>query len=307
MRVVYFGTAEFAVAPLRAIANHVVLVVAQPDRHSGRGMRLQPTPVHSAAIELGLPFVSPERCRDPEFFDTLQELQPDVLVVAAYGQIMPVRLFETARNGGINLHGSILPKYRGAAPIQRAIMAGEKETGVTLMQMDKGMDTGDMIDIARVMIDPDETYGELQARLSATAATQIAEWLPRLCTGQYPRNPQDHNQATHAAKITKEDGEIRIENDAREEYNRFRAVTPAPGAWIAHETGPVKILRASRSGVHAGRGKVEVLPGDAGLHLGIGDRTLCLELVQPAGRKPTSGRDFANGTRLKSGDTWPSG
>ena len=169
MRIVYFGTSDFAVPALRALAEHVVLVVSQPDRPTGRGMKLQSSPVKKLALELGLPVETPEKARTPEFVEQVAAIGADVHVVAAYGQILSVKLLETAKNGGINLHGSILPAYRGAAPIQRSILNGDHETGVTLMQMDKGMDTGDMIAVAKTPIGPDETYGELQTRLSEIA------------------------------------------------------------------------------------------------------------------------------------------
>src|SRR5437588_4185573 len=226
MRIVFFGTGDFAVPGLEAVREHTVLVVTQPDRPSGRGMNLQPSPVKLKAIELGQPIEKPDKTRNPEFIKRIKDLQPDFLLVAAYGQILPQALLDTARHGGINIHGSILPKYRGAAPIQRSILNGETETGVTLMQMDKGMDTGDIILIVKTPIDRFETYGELQHRLSHIGAYLVREMLPRLETGLYPRMSQPSEGATIAPKVRKEEAELRFEQSAQEAYNRFRAFTP---------------------------------------------------------------------------------
>jgi methionyl-tRNA formyltransferase len=300
--IVYFGTGSFAVPPLEAIADKVSLVVTQPDRRSGRGMAEQASPVKVKALELGLAVQTPEKARDPAFVALVAELQPSILVVASYGQILSMALLEIAAHGGINLHGSILPKYRGAAPIQRAILQGETETGVTLMRMDRGMDTGDMIEIRRTPIGPDETYGELQDRLSILAAKQIANWVDRLVGGDYPREAQNPDVATIAPKITKEEAELHFERDAAEEYNRFRAFTPAPGAWMATRFGKLRISEARLMEMGS---LSEFPPGTI-----VGPNTVAFEngslelvQVQPEGRKRMSGRDFFNGMRLKVGES----
>lgn len=298
MKFVYFGTADFAVPPLRAIAEHVCLVVSQPDRPSGRGHKLQPSPVKAAALELGIPVLTPEKCREPEFIAHVAALEPDALIVAAYGQIMPTRLFDTARHGGINLHGSILSKYRGAAPIQRAIMNGETETGVTLMQMDKGMDTGDMIDLVRTPIGPDETYGELAQRLSMLAAEQLSSWAARLASGDYPRQPQDHEQATHAAKIERSESYLSVTRPLESEYCRFRGVTPAPGALLPSQWGDLKIRAARLSPLAVPLGEFLV---QQGLFVGFEGGAMELVTLQEPGGKPLSGQDFANGHRIITG------
>jgi len=298
MKFVYFGTADFAVAPLAAIAPHVALVVSQPDRPSGRGMKLQPSPVKAKALELGIPVLTPEKCREDAFIAAVAEFEPDALIVAAYGQIMPMRLFETAKHGGINLHGSLLPKYRGAAPIQRAIMNGDAETGVTLMQMDKGMDTGDMIDMVRTPIGADETYGELATRLSELAAAQLAEWASRLAGGDYPRTPQDHAHATHAAKIDRSESVLATDRNVQQEYNRFRGVTPAPGALLPSQWGDLKIRAARLSSLAVPKGELLV---QKGLFVGFEGGALELVTLQAPGAKPMSGADFANGHRVSSG------
>jgi len=301
MKFVFFGTAEFAVAPLQAIAPHVSLVVCQPPRPSGRGMKLQPSPVQAAAERAGLPVLTPDRARSPEFVERVREEHADALIVAAYGQILSVALLESAAHGGINLHGSILPKYRGAAPIQRCLLEGRSMTGVTLMQMDKGMDTGDMIDVAELAINADETYGELQGRLAEMAADLLERWAPRLAVGDYPRLPQDGSRATHAAKIERSDGLLDVRLPIGDVYNRFRAVTPSPGAFFALEEGPLRVLTCRRVV------DMEAVPGqivkrDGAWCLACQCGWLEIARVRPAGRSEMPFGDYLNGRRLASGD-----
>ena len=301
MRIVYFGTAAFAVPALKAMAEHVCLVVTQPDRMGGRGMKLQTSPVKQAALELGLTVESPEKSRTSEFVDTLRSHEADVLLVAAYGQILSTAVLESAKRGGINLHGSILPKYRGAAPIQRCILVGETVSGVTLMQMAKGMDTGDVIAIETTSIGPDESYGDLQDRLAVIAAQMSKDWLPRICAGNYSRKPQDHAAATMAPKVEKAEAELKFGRDAHQEYNRVRAFTPAPGAFMKTRFGLVKIGKA-RLGTDEGQPGV-VLSTSESCQVAFHTGSLNLLELQPEGKKRMTGRDFANGLRLKPGDT----
>ena len=300
MRLIYFGTADFAVPALRAVADSVVLVVSQPDRPTGRGLKLQASPVKQAALELGLPVETPEKCRAPEFVERLKAEHADALLVAAYGQILSQAVLDSAPRGGINLHGSILPEYRGAAPIQRAILDGKTETGVTLMQMDKGMDTGDMIAISRTPIGPDETAGMLTPRLAEIAADLAREWMPKIVAGDYPRTPQDSDLSTMAPKVTKAEAEIRCERPAAEEYNRFRAFTPAPGAYLIVGDTPVKLLEVGRSEGEGEPGTLLVLSPDPVFAFAQG--ALSFRRVQPAGKAAMAGRDWVNGLRLKVGD-----
>ena len=300
MRIVFFGTGSFAVPTLRAAAEHVVLVVTQPDRPSGRGMRLQPSPVKEAALELGLAVATPEKSRAPEFVQILTDQNADFLLVASYGQILSQAVLDCTKRGGINLHGSILPKYRGAAPIQRAILDGETQTGVTLMQMDKGMDTGDMIDLSTTLIGPDETYGQLQDRLAVIAAELAQKWIDRIAEGNNPRTNQDSSQATIAPKITREEGELSPSRPAQAEYNRFRAFTPSPGAYIKTQTGLLKISQARLSELQGE--PATVLATKEGLVLAFQGGSLELLELLPEGKKRMSGRDFANGARLRVGD-----
>lgn len=302
MKLVFFGTGSFAVPALKALAPHIELVVSQPDRPTGRGMRLHPSPVRMAALELGLPSATPEKCRAPEFVAELRAIGADALVVASYGQILSNAVLDSAARGGINLHGSILPAWRGAAPIQRSILAGDTETGVTLMQMDRGMDTGDMIDVERTPIGPDETYSELQDRLAVIAAGLAERWMPRIVAGDYPRTPQNSELATLAPKVAKEEAELRFERPAEEEYRRFRAFTDTPGAFLQTSVGKIKLSRVRLSAHGSGL----TVPGtvvavSSGLTVAFGEGALELLELQPEGKKRMSGRDFANGARLKTG------
>lgn len=301
MRVVYFGTAEFAVPALEAVSESVVLAVSQPDRPSGRGMRLKPSPVREAAERLGIPVATPEKARDPSFIQAVRELEPDLLLVAAYGQILRQALLDTGRQGAFNLHGSVLPQWRGAAPIQRCIESGANETGVTLMKMDAGMDTGDIVAVAKTTIGPDETADELGARLAVLAAELAMDWLPRLASGDYPTVPQDDSLATHAAKLTKEDCRLDVFGEAQSEYDKFRAVTSRPGAWIETRLGPVRVLEA-RLHPDATGDPGSVAEAKQGLVVAFRNGGLRLERVQAPGKGPVTGREFANGARLAVGD-----
>lgn len=318
MRLVFLGTSEFAVPILRALASDVILVMCQPDRPSGRGLKLQPAPVKLAAAELGIPVLTPVKASSPEIinrfipgaspasdvnppdWDIRMDERPDAFVVAAYGQILSQAFLDSATRGGINIHGSILPKYRGAAPIQRAILDGETETGVTLMQMDKGMDTGDIIAISRTPIGPDETYGELQERLAHMGAELAKEWMARIVAGDYPRQPQGSEQATYAPKINREETEIHFDRQAQEEYRRFRAFTPSPGAYIVIGGVKVKLTQVRQGALGGKAGEVLALSPD--LCVAFEESSLIFKEVQPAGKPRMSGRDWANGLRLRMGD-----
>lgn len=262
-------------------------------------MKLQSSPVKQAAEELGLPVLTPEKARAQEFVEHIRNLQADALVVAAYGQILSQALLDSAKRGGINLHGSLLPKYRGAAPIQRAILDGETETGVTLMQMDKGMDTGDVIAMDKIGIGPDDTYGDLESALGHLGADMAYLWMPRICLGDYPRVPQNHEAATLAPKINKEEAQLRFDHDAEGEYRRFRAFTPSPGAWIQTSVGKIRLSECRRSDLSGAPG--EILDTRRTLTISFRDGALELVSIQPEGKKRMAGKDFANGARLQVG------
>lgn len=302
MRVVFFGTGTFAVPALRAIAGDVILAVAQPARPSGRGKSVRPSAVEAEARELGIEVATPEKARAVEFVERIEALAPDALVVASYGQILSQRLLDAARIGGINLHGSILPRWRGAAPIQRAIEAGDPETGVTLMQMDRGMDTGDAIADVRTAIAPDETAAELSDRLALLGAGLLTEWWPRLAAGTYPRTPQPDEGVTLAPKLTKDEARLDLRDGAATIVRKANAFSPSPGAFLLTESGPAKLLRArlaegtGRPGEILARRPLVVAAGEGALEI--------VEIAPPGGRR-ASGADWANGGRLRVGDALP--
>ncbi len=298
MSLIFFGTGSFAIPTLRSLADSVTLVITQPDRPTGRGLKLTPSPVKQVALELGITVETPEKARAPEWVERIQALRPDALVVASYGQILSQRLLDSARIGGINLHGSILPRYRGAAPIQRAIFSGDSETGITLMQMDKGMDTGDIIHVETTEIGHDETYGELQDRLALVAAQIAVDWMPRLLGGSYSRQTQDNAFATSAPKVEKAEAEISILRDAREEYNRLKAFSPEPGPFLNTQFG---ILRISKARLSGEMGEPGTLLATSPLSIALRNGSIELHEVQPEGKKRMTGKDFANGARLRPG------
>lgn len=301
MSVVFFGTSSFACPALERIRESVALVVTQPARPKGRGLHPEPSPVARVAQALELPVETPLKCRDSEFIERVRALEPVVLVVAAYGQILPGALLGAARYGGINLHASLLPKYRGAAPIQRAILEGERETGVTLMQMDVGLDTGDIISARSTAIGDDETAGELEQRLALIAASVLEEMLPRILEGDYPRTPQDATQASYAPKVVPEEGRLDWLRPAEEAYRRFRAVTPRPGARLPIDGQDDLLVTRARLGEGEGEpGQVLSVGGDA-LEVAFARGSLLLLAVKPAGRREMTGREFAVGRHLKAG------
>lgn len=300
MRVVYMGTAPFAVPALRRIAPYVTLVVSQPDRPSGRGMRLQPSPVSQVADELGIPTFKPEKCRGEAVEARLRAEDADIFLVAAYGQILRPAILNIPRFGCFNLHGSVLPQWRGAAPIQRAVMAGDTYTGVTVIKMDEGMDTGPIVTYQMTGIGPQETAGELYVRLADLAGDIAESWTPIMATGNATLTPQPETGATHAAKLTPEDGQLILDRDVTELFDRYRACTPAPGAWIETPYGRLKVRRAlPMHGALAEPGTVvSVRPA---LVVAVADGGLVLNEVQPEGRKAQSGADFANGAHIEPG------
>jgi methionyl-tRNA formyltransferase len=305
-RIVYFGSGAFAMPPLERLhkAGYPILaVVSQPPKPAGRGMRLQPTPVHSLAESLGLPVLTPQRARDPEFLAQLRALAPDLIVLASYGKILPQAVLEIAPLGNWNLHGSLLPKYRGASPIQYALLNGERETGVTLMEMVAEMDAGDIYLQATEPIHPDDDYGALEARLAARAASLLLDGLERLQAGTLIRAPQDHAAATYAPLITKDDTRVRWEESAERCRNRIRAFSPKPGAFTVWRGKTLKLWRAEvapRTGGAAPGAIIACAPDD--LRVACGDGALRLLEVQPESRPRMDSRAFINGYRPQVGE-----
>ncbi len=296
MRVVFFGTPEFAVPTLNAVAaeHEVVLVVAQPDRPSGRGMKLHAPAVAQRALELGISLLQPLKIRDPQFLEAVAAYRPDVGVVIAYGRILPAALLEIPGHGFLNVHASILPKYRGAAPIQRAIAAGETTTGVTIMRVDEALDHGPVFRISTLEIGPDERAPLVTRRLAELGGEALTPVLYELGRGTADETPQDHDQATLAPKLDKSEAEIRWTDSAAAIYNRFRAFDPWPGALVVANGESIKVPEmriAEGSGspgtvLHIGRATVTVAAANGAIEL--------LELQRP-GRSHAPAADVARG------------
>lgn len=301
MRLVYLGTPAFAVPTLERIvvAGHSVLeVVTQPDRPKGRGRELAASPVKQAALRLGLPVYQPERVRRPEAVGHLAELGADAMVIVGYGQIIPQNVIDLAPHGIINVHGSLLPKYRGAAPIQWAIANGETITGVTTMRIDAGLDTGDILLKAATEIGPEETAVELGARLSEMGADLLVRTLDSIAAGAIVPERQDHARATLAPILKKEDGRIDWSLPAAVVHNRVRGFQPWPGAYTTFRGQSLHVWK-SRIPQDAPAVPEGGLLRCHGLWAGCGQGT-ALELleVQLEGRRRVGAPDFANGLRL---------
>lgn len=301
MRIVFLGTPEFAVPSLRALAgsgHEVIAVFTQPDRPKGRGNQVTGSPVKKAAAALNIPVHQPERIRRPEVIEGLKELRPEMMVVVGYGQIIPQTIIDIPRYGILNVHASLLPRYRGAAPIQWAIANGDDETGVTIMQIDAGLDTGDMLRKAALPIDPAETAPELSVRLAPLGADQLLDTIHDIETGTSVREKQDEASATYARILKKEDGLIDWAQPATVIYNRLRGFTPWPGAYTTFRGQQLSVLHArvaEGSGFDAGR----FYSDGKRLFAACGENTaLEIQELQPAGKKRMQAESFLNGYKL---------
>jgi methionyl-tRNA formyltransferase len=300
MRVVYLGTPEFAVPPLERLLEagyRVSLVVTQPDRPKGRGQQVAASPVKRCAERHGLAVFQPERIRRPECVERLREERADVMAVVGYGQIIPQAIIDLPRWGIINLHASLLPKYRGAAPIQWAVANGETVTGVTTMRIDAGLDTGDILLQTEVEIGPEETAAELSPRLARAGAELLIRTLAGLEAGAIEPRPQDHSQATLAPMLKKEDGRIAWSWPARAVHNRVRGMQPWPGAYTTFRGQTLHIWRTRLSEAAAPPGVLRKTGRALVAGCGGGGSVELLE-VQLEGKKRMSGEAFANGQRL---------
>jgi methionyl-tRNA formyltransferase len=301
LRIVFLGTGSFACPTLRLVAREhdVALVVTQPDRPAGRHAEPTPPPVKTVARELGLEIAQPERINTPESVDAILSADPEALVVAAYGQLLRSGVLEAAPYGAINVHASLLPAYRGAAPVQWAIIRGEATTGVTTFLIDRGMDTGPLLLQRPLPIGDDETAGELEDRLSILGAETLIDTLAGLERGDLVPQPQSAEGMTLAPKLSREQGKIDWNSPAQSVHELVRGTNPWPMAWTLLEGDRIKVLRTARTDIR--RGPVEpggIGPREAGrLLVGCADRLLELIEVQREGRPRTSGREFLNGIR----------
>jgi methionyl-tRNA formyltransferase len=314
LRIIFMGTPELATASLRALLRvpkfQIVAVVTQPDRPKGRDLKLQPSPVKQLALETGLPVLQPEKARDEKFIAELRALQPELIAVAAFGQILPKAILDLPRLGCLNVHTSLLPKYRGASPIQSAILNGDETTGVTIMQMDVGLDTGDMLMQNATPIRDDDNAATLHDRLAEMGAELLVETIHGLVDGKLHAFKQDAALATHVAKIRKEDGNIVWNQPARAIWNRIRAFTPWPGAftYLPAQPKPVLLKIWGAELVSAVGNAGEVLSADkSGIVIGCGEEALRVTILQREGGRRMSAQEFLAGNPLPPGTRLASG
>lgn len=305
MKVIFAGTPDFAAAALKAIAAagfEIPLVLTQPDRPKGRGMQLQASPVKQTAQELGLHVEQPEKLRNNVSAQQLLEsVQADVMVVAAYGLILPQTVLDTPKHGCLNIHASLLPRWRGAAPIQRAIEAGDAETGVCIMQMDAGLDTGNIVSEHRYTIQPTDTANEVHDALMALGAAAIVVNLQQLQQQSCLKTtPQPEAGATYAQKLSKEEAHINWKEPAEQIERKIRAFNPVPAAWVEYEGKPMKIWRAHTVARNGKAGEVLNCSAD-GLIVACGKNALNITELQPSGSKRMNIKAFVAGRSIAPG------
>ena len=305
MKVIFAGTPDFAAAALKAIAAagfEIPLVLTQPDRPKGRGMQLAPSPVKQAALELGLRVAQPEKLRNnAEALQMLKEVEADVMVVAAYGLILPQDVLDTPKHGCLNIHASLLPRWRGAAPIQRAIEAGDAETGVCIMQMDIGLDTGDVVSEHRYAIQPTDTANEVHDALMNLGAAAIVADLQQLkAEGRLKSVKQPEEGVTYAQKLSKEGARVDWSESAAMIERKIRAFNPVPAAWVEYQGKPMKIWRAEVVAQQGRAGEVLSCSAD-GLVVACGENALKITELQPSGSKRMPIAAFAAGHKIEVG------
>jgi methionyl-tRNA formyltransferase len=294
---VFMGSPEFALPTLRALTEHydVVGVVTQPDRASGRGRTLKAPPVKTLALELGLPVMQPEKLRQPEAMEQLRARAPELIVVTAFGQILRKDVLDLPRFGCINVHASLLPRWRGAAPINAAILHGDEETGVTIMRMDEGLDTGPMLSRRSIPLTGEDTAGSVFEKLSHLGADLLIETLPDYLSGKLKPVPQPEAGVTYAPMLKKEEGQLDFGRDVHTLERKVRAFNPWPGAFMELDGTPLKVHRARVEAGNAPVGQRLVYQSEPAV--GARGGLLVLEEVQPAGKKSMSGRSFLAGAR----------
>ena len=305
MRVIFMGTPDFAVPSLEALLtkHEVVLVVTQPDKPKGRGKKMVPTPVKACALEHGIPVLQPEKVKEPEFVEQLRSYEPDLIAVTAFGQILSEPILEMPKYGCINVHGSLLPKYRGAAPMQWSIIDGEKVTGITTMYMAKGLDSGDMLLKAEVEITDEDTFATIHDKMAVTGANLLLDTLDQLEAGTLERIPQDHDAATYAPMITKETGHIDWSKNRQDIINLIRGLNPVPAAYTIYEEEVLKIFGAALSDVQAdSAANGEIVAGvKKGFVVKCGDGCLLITEVQARGGKRMMTDAYLRGHAMKEG------
>src|SRR5258706_7610619 len=310
LRIVFMGTAEIACPILRALHTapdfEIAAVATQPDRPKGRHLELQVSPVKQEAQSRGLAVLQPERARNPEFIEALKQLRPDVIVVVAYGQILPQPILDVPRFGCVNVHTSLLPKYRGAAPIQWAILNGESETGVTIMKMEASLDTGPMLSEKRTAIADEDDAQTLQSRLAALGAELIGPTIRDYVAGKIIPRPQLSEGASYARKITKEDGRIDWRQPALALWNRVRAFIPWPGAYTFLRSGGkaplLKIWKAAVDAPQLGQAGEVVHCGNAGIIVACSEGSLRITELQREGGRRLSAQEFVAGGHIREGE-----
>jgi methionyl-tRNA formyltransferase len=305
MRIVFMGTPEFAVPSLEALLQSedtVVGVVTQPDKPKGRGQTMATSPIKQVAEKAGVPILQPLKMKDPAFLDALRAWQPDFIAVTAFGRILPPVILEMPPKGCVNVHGSLLPKYRGAGPIQWAVMNGERETGITTMLMDAGMDTGAMLLQERIPIDPEDTAGSLSEKLARVGGPLLTETIRRLKAGTLTPLQQDHSQATMAPLLTKEMGQIDWTSSATDVANRVRGLSPWPGAftYAGQERWTIWKARALGDPTTAEPGTAVAVTKEA-IHVATGRGLLAILELQPANSRRMTVQHYLAGHRLTLG------
>lgn len=307
MKIVFMGTPDFAVNSLAALLQdkniEVVAVVTQPDKPKGRGKKFLPTPVKKFALEQGLPVYQPEKVREADFVEVLEKYAPDFIVVAAYGQFLPEKILNLPRYACVNVHASLLPRYRGAAPIQYAIVKGEKESGVTIMHMEKGMDTGAMYSKVVVPITEEMSFEELHDELAEKGAALLLETLPKIAEGLEPE-VQNEEEATYATLLTKEMAEIDWSKSAQEVHDLIRGFDPVPGAFTYLPDGRLLKIWETRVLDEAADAPCGSVTGvtKKNFTVACGDKKLCIKSLQPAGKKRMDTAGFLNGNKLEPGE-----
>lgn len=312
LNIVFAGTPDFAARHLQALIDsehNVIGVYSQPDRPAGRGKKLQASPVKVLALEHNIPVYQPKSLREEAAQQELSGLNADLMVVVAYGLILPQVVLDTPRLGCINVHGSILPRWRGAAPIQRALWAGDKETGITIMQMDLGLDTGDMLLKTKLTIEDDDTSGSLYDKLALQGPDALIQALTGLAKGELEAEKQDETLANYAHKLSKEEAELDWNKSALQLWREIRAFNPWPISHFSHNDASIKVRQAKVSGSISDAPAGTIISADkSGIEIATGEGVLSLQNMQLPGKKPLSVGDILNsrgdwftpGTRLKN-------